>query len=167
MILFLDFDGVLHPDDVYLTRVGPRLRSEGQLFMWAGILDDILHDFPDVKLVLSTSWVRHLGYAKARKRLPASLASKVVGSTWHSSMVKDMGSVVWWDQASRYEQIARYCTRAGIIDWIALDDDAHQWNADSSWRLVLTDSVLGLSDISLQMLLRERLRLALIGRRGG
>ncbi len=38
MILFLDFDGVLHPDAVYLTRRGVELRAPGELFMWAPIL---------------------------------------------------------------------------------------------------------------------------------
>ena len=32
-VLFLDFDGVLHPDAVFLTRQRPALRSEGELFM--------------------------------------------------------------------------------------------------------------------------------------
>lgn len=39
MILFLDFDGALHQDEVYLTRDGPQLRGSGDLFMWAPILE--------------------------------------------------------------------------------------------------------------------------------
>jgi len=61
-ILFLDFDGVLHPDAVYMRRQRPILKAEGALFMWAPILVQILDDFPMVSLVLSTSWFRHLGH---------------------------------------------------------------------------------------------------------
>ena len=35
MILFLDYDGVLHPDSAYLVRGRPVLRATGGLFMWA------------------------------------------------------------------------------------------------------------------------------------
>lgn len=33
MILFLDFDGVLHPDEAYLVKGRPVLRTEGALFI--------------------------------------------------------------------------------------------------------------------------------------
>ena len=80
-ILFLDFDGVLHPDAVYLSRQGPTLKSEGTLFMWAPILANLLDDFPIISLVLSTSWVRHLGYKRALGYLPIELRERVIGVT--------------------------------------------------------------------------------------
>lgn len=60
-VLFLDLDGVLHPDAVYLSRQGPTLKADGTLFVWTPILANLLVDFPMISLVLSTSWVRHLG----------------------------------------------------------------------------------------------------------
>lgn len=39
MILFLDYDGVLHPDAAYLVKGRPELRAEGCVFMWAPILE--------------------------------------------------------------------------------------------------------------------------------
>jgi hypothetical protein len=33
MILYLDFDGVLHPDEVYIVKGKVVLRAEGTLFM--------------------------------------------------------------------------------------------------------------------------------------
>lgn len=42
MILFLDFDGVLHPDAAYLVRGRPVLRAAGELFMWAPLLAAVL-----------------------------------------------------------------------------------------------------------------------------
>ncbi len=65
MILFLDFDGVLHPDGVYLVKGRPVLRAEGALFMWAPLLADALKNYPAVQIVLSTGWAHDLRFARA------------------------------------------------------------------------------------------------------
>lgn len=53
MILFLDFDGVLHPDAVYLRLNGEiELRAPGALFMWAPALVDALEAHPQIRIVL-------------------------------------------------------------------------------------------------------------------
>ena len=49
MILFLDFDGVLHPDAVYLERGRPVLRTDGELFMWSRHLVDVLASAREVE----------------------------------------------------------------------------------------------------------------------
>lgn len=75
MILFLDFDGVLHPDAAYLYGKTPRLNADGELFMWANLLVDALADQPDVQIVLSTSWVRLLSFKRARDSSRTACAS--------------------------------------------------------------------------------------------
>lgn len=145
MILFLDFDGVLHPDQVFITPKGPQLQGPGELFMWAPALEEALNAHPDVKIVLSTSWVRQIGFSKAKKRLPPSLRARVVGSTWHSSMSKVWADEIWWDHTSRYGQILQYVVRARLTDWVALDDDAENWGNDDLSRLLRADPSLGLT----------------------
>ena len=150
MILFLDYDGVLHPDAVYLERGRPVLRADGELFMWASHLVDVLASAPHVRIVLSTSWARELRFARARDYLPAELRPKVIGATWHSGMATDdehrpLGRDTWWDTSTRYQQIRRYVDRAGITDWIALDDQPEGWADADRDKLVATDSRLGLS----------------------
>ena len=150
MILFLDFDGVLHPDAVYLERGRPVLRADGELFMWSRHLVDALASAPRVRIVLSTSWARELRFARARDYLPAELRPKVIGATWHSSMATDdehrpLGRDTWWDTATRYQQIRRYVDRAGINDWTAVDDQPEGWADADRGKLVATDSSLGLS----------------------
>ena len=86
MILFLDFDGVLHPDAVYLERGRPVLRADGEPFMWSCHLVDALASASHVRIVLSTSWARELRFARARDYLPAELRPRVIGATWHSGM---------------------------------------------------------------------------------
>ncbi|MEE4138730.1 HAD domain-containing protein [Pseudomonas viridiflava] len=148
MILFLDFDGVLHPDEVFLTRNGPVIRGEGELFMWVDLLETALLDYPNVKIVLSTSWVRQLGFSKAKKRLPSGLQARVIGSTWHSSMEKQMSELIWWDGATRHAQITRFLARSQMIRWVALDDDAIGWDVEHAEKLVLTNAATGISDPS-------------------
>lgn len=147
MILFLDFDGVLHPDAVYMTSDGIELRAEGKVFMWADRLSRILVAHPETEIVLSTSWVRHLGYHVARKALPSDIRKRVIAATWHSAMGKGWPDFIAWDQQSRYEQIAAYLARrAGALCWLAVDDDDRGWPESARDKLVLTHSSRGLSD---------------------
>ena len=50
MILFLDYDGVLHPDSAYLVRGRPVLRATGSLFMWVEPLSSLLVGHPHVQM---------------------------------------------------------------------------------------------------------------------
>ncbi len=147
MILFLDFDGVLHPDAVYLTRHGVELRAEGELFMWAPILEKLLDDCPHIKVVLSTSWARELGFSKAKKRLPESIRARVIGATWHSGEATGWPDQIKWDVLSRFEQIMRYCGRARVTDWLALDDDDRGWPDDQRHHLLYCDPNTGLAGL--------------------
>jgi len=157
MILFLDFDGVLHPDAVFLTRRGPQLRSDGALFMWAELLEAELDAFPHVKIVLSSSWVRNLGFSRATKRLPLAIRRRIVGATWHSSMSKELADGIWWDESTRYSQIARYVSRSLVTNWVALDDDAEGWAHADRDKLVKTLPNEGISNQATRMDLRSKL----------
>ncbi|MDH1728195.1 HAD domain-containing protein [Pseudomonas chengduensis] len=156
-VLFLDFDGVLHPDAVFRTRKGPQLRGEGHLFMWVPLLAQALKDLPQVTVVLSTTWVRHLGFQRARSYLPEAIQDRVIGATWHSAMARNWTDQNWWDAASRYEQICRYAARASLTDWVAIDDDTAGWPLEALNRLVPCDGELGLSQPGCADLLQARL----------
>jgi len=149
-VLFLDYDGVLHPDEVYLERGRPVLRARGELFVWAPLLEAALAPHPRVCIVLSTSWARELRFATARDRLPPGLRTRVIGATWHNSMGRvdgiALGSTTWWDQATRYEQIRRYVNRAGLRAWVAIDDRPEGWDEADRGCLVRTHSSRGLSE---------------------
>lgn len=162
MHLFLDFDGVLHPDEAYLIKGRPMLKKAGQLFMWADLLEGMIADLPTVQIVLSTSWARQLGYSRAKRYLPLGLRSRVIGATWHSAMGKYDGlqrpyDVTWWDAASRYQQIKQYAIRAKLTEWVAIDDQTQGWGVDDLDKLVQTNSKTGLSDGHVLALLAARL----------
>ncbi|WP_341674735.1 HAD domain-containing protein [Niveibacterium sp. SC-1] len=147
-ILFLDFDGVLHPHDVWLRGRTPYLRGPGELFMWAPRLESVLAAAPHVQIVLSTSWVRHLRYSNALQALPIALRRRVVGATWHTALLggRSPDDVCDWDFYSRYEQIARYVDRASLTNWVAVDDAVEDWPAAEYHHLVATDSERGLGE---------------------
>ncbi|SDP94288.1 hypothetical protein SAMN05216303_11419 [Rhodoferax sp. OV413] len=161
MTLFLDFDGVLHPDAAYLINGRPKLKGDGELFMWAPLLTEVLADFPEVKIVLSTSWTRELSYSRARDWLPLALRARVVGATWPSAMAAPLAGfrmpLTWWDQAMRYQQIKRYVGRAGLTRWVAVDDQPEGWTVEDQDKLVHTDGNLGLSDPAALALLVSKL----------
>jgi hypothetical protein len=159
MILYLDFDGVLHHDDVWLdVHNRPYLRGEGTLFEYADRLVRILAPYPDIEIVLSTSWVRVKRFSYSVNRLPIELQQRVIGATWHSRFRLDDELVQWWvDVSKRYEQITRDVRRRQPSQWLALDDDAEGWPDTASSHLVRCHPRLGLGESRACVELEERL----------
>ena len=89
-ILYLDFDGVLHDEQVYFhPRRGIYMNTPGRaLFEWMPILDELLTPHPDVRIVLSTSWVRVRSFSFVKKHLSPSLQERVIGTTFHNRQMR-------------------------------------------------------------------------------
>jgi len=127
-LLYLDYDGVLHPADVRVTKdepMQPRVYSGGQptdhqLFEHAALLERILQPFPDVRISLATSWVRTLGYEFAKQQLPPALRAHVVGTIWQ-------GFLLNYPPRTRHDAIAIDAEERGVERWLALDDDVDGW----------------------------------------
>lgn len=135
MILFLDFDGVLHSREVSFNDGNPQLHADGRLFEHADSLYCLLINRQDVKIVLSTPWVAHLGFDNAKAYLPMQLQYRVIGSTWHSQMPEGE-----WLNLSRHEQIQRYVQQHKIADWLALEASDAGWPESSRLRLILCEN---------------------------
>lgn len=159
VILFLDYDGVLHPDAVYRRLNGQiELRVRGELFMWAPLLEKIIEGHSELRIVLSTSWVRVLGFRRARGYLPAKLAERVIGATWHSAMGRNSLDIIEWDHQTRFQQISAYLRRLPIpIPWLAIDDDSAGWPSEQADALIQTDPMLGVSCRHVQKALEHQL----------
>lgn len=170
MKVFLDFDGVLHPDNVVQPHNKPlELQAPGELFMHAQVLLDILAaEHSEAEIILSTSWVRFLRYSRTIKKMPPDLRAKVAGATWHSGMAMPDGSPYRraedpFNWMSRWQQIEWYVKRHEVTDWLAIDDlhsgeEIAKWPEDQRHRLVLTDPDLGLGCPLAQEDLRTKLR---------
>jgi hypothetical protein len=152
--LFLDFDGVLHPDEVYVNNNGtPLLPShKGSLFMWAPVLVELLDPYPNVRIILSTDWVRRLGTKEAADYLVEPLKARVVGST--------AASRGWKGWKERGIAVENYVNQNAVAHgrWIALDDDDAGWTIEGRRNLIWCDADQGISSAAVQADLAERLK---------
>lgn len=147
MILFLDFDGVLHPADVAVEKDEngkrlPVLQLPGKLFQWAPLLETALAPYHDVQIVLSTKWVWWFGLPFCKAALPESLAAKVVGATWEGSWQMPEGWVYW----DRCRQVRHHAAGYGLEDWFAIDDDDRGLASSDRGQWVITAPWLGVSE---------------------
>jgi hypothetical protein len=154
LVLYLDFDGVLHHEDVYWTpRRGAYIKPAGHtLFEHAPLLEKVLGPYPEVRIVLSTSWVRVYSCDKSAKRLPPGLRSRVIGATFHS----DMNEAAFANKARGiqvFEDVCRRCPRA----WLALDDDDFNWPSWCRENLVHTHDELGIGEPTVLAELKAKL----------
>lgn len=145
-VLYLDFDGPLHPWPVYRTPDGIELRAEGALFMHASVLTAVLTPYPDVRIVLSTSWVVTQGLEAACAYLPPALKERVIGGTWEPEL--DEFDPMSWRRLTRYEQIHRHALRHQQTHWLALDDDNGGWPDSELVKLVHCHNMRGLGDLT-------------------
>ena len=153
-VLYLDFDGVLHPSDVYLIDGLPVLQGDQEhlgLFCWVHPLEILLAEFPEVEIRLSTSWVDRVSFEYAKEQLPATLQARVTGATWESRTER-------YDHMTRYEQILADAEAHGIRDWVAIDDNDFGWPDAERKRLVRTYGNRGISDPVAQGDLYARLK---------
>lgn len=163
-VMFLDLDGVAHDDDVYWSpKRGVYMRDmQRRLFEYLPQLVEALKPFPEVRIVLSTSWVRQLGYTRTvgylRYHGGSEFAARVIGATYHSIHTPQ------WDRQTRYAQIRADVTRRLLRDnWLALDNDSDGWPVHARWHLVDTQDC-GLRQIDVGRLVE---RLAVLMEHGG
>lgn len=157
-VLYLDFDGVLHHENcLWSPKRGPYLDAppEHTLFQHAELLAELLRPYPDLKIVLSTSWVRSYGCTGTAKRLPIELRSRVIGATWHSAN-KHVDQE--WISAPRGMQVWGDVVRRQPAAWLALDDDYLGWPAWALGNFVRTDEVEGISHRAVQPIIERKLQ---------
>jgi hypothetical protein len=158
--LYLDFDGVLHADSVYNTRGRPELMAPGVLFQHAHILEEALGYHPEVKIVLSTSWVGAFGFEVTLAYLSAGIRDRVVGHTHFELAAVDMYSTLRFSDLTRFQQIMAHVENSGITNWLALDDlhsQSQDWPSSHAQHLVLCHPDTGLSDPEVQAALNTAL----------
>jgi hypothetical protein len=142
-VLYLDYDNVLHGEVLKFNKAPClRLETPGQTFFQnMPILEQLLGPYPDVKIVLSTSWVRVFDFYHARKHLSASLQARVVGATFHAlHMYKED-----FARLPRHRQILADAARRQLTRWLAIDDDIEGWPQSALDHLVPMPPSLGLS----------------------
>lgn len=155
-VLYLDFDGVLHHENVlWHPKVGPYLSAPEQykIFMHVKLLEELLEPYPQLLIVLSTTWAKRYGITTAAKNLSPSLRNRVIGGTWHSRMNSQE-----FLEKSRGVQIHEDAMRRKPRAWLALDDDFFGWPEHCIEQLVLTHPQNGISDESVLVEFNLKLR---------
>ncbi|HYB51328.1 MAG TPA: HAD domain-containing protein [Burkholderiaceae bacterium] len=135
MILFLDFDGVLHPDPC---------PDKGRLFENAQRLADTLAQFPEVAIVLSTSWRNVRPENELLEPLPATLRVRVLGITPRFGEFTAAASRIPYRRHAECEQ---WLISNDMADspWWALDDRAY-WFAPYCENLIQCDAQRGFDE---------------------
>lgn len=160
-MLYLDLDGVVQHENVrWDRRRGIYMAEPGHLlFQWLPQLENALAPFPQVGLVLSSSWCVWPGYGKTLKMLPASLRDRFVGGTYHQLK---HGSDPHIKEAflamPRGAQVCADVLRRRPAQWLAIDDDTQNWPEWARGNLVACDGSTGLSSPLVQAELHAQLR---------
>jgi hypothetical protein len=135
VILFLDYDGVLHPDPC---------PDERRLFENAHRLARVMEDFPEVGIVLSTSWRNVRPEKDLLGPLPSLLRDRILGSTPKFSDCFAAAARIPYRRHAECEQwLQTHCM--ADARWWALDDRA-EWFAPYCENLLECDSWRGFDD---------------------
>ncbi len=114
MILFLDFDGVLHS-------FGEKIAN---YCCYLPRLESVLRDFPEVQIVVSSDWRKHHDLEELRTFFSPDIADRVVGVTpdLSSTMNKLNHTSIRYLEAKAWQDKNQY-----EGPWVALDDDPLNW----------------------------------------
>lgn len=142
-ILFLDFDGVLHPQ--YDGACVP----QEQAFCHLPRLEAVLRDYLGVELVISSEWRRQLPLDALRARFSPDIAARIVGATpvaAFAALARREAEILQWLAAAG---------RAADAPWLALDDAIWQFDRHRD-RVVACTPWVGF-DARAEVALRQRL----------
>jgi len=86
MIIFLDFDGVLHPDPCF---------DKDKLFICLPRLEQVLREFHSIRIVISSTWRLTRSLSDLKLFFSPDIANRIVGvtPTWrnHEEIVNIIG----------------------------------------------------------------------------
>ena len=130
-VLFLDIDGICHPEGASRISALGKVEGEG-LFRWAPQLMALLNELPHVQVVVHSSW-RQLFETddEVRALMPGELAARVVACTPREVL-------------GRHESILAYIERESVEGYVIVDDDG-RWFPRELPQLVLCSPKTGLS----------------------
>ncbi len=135
MILFLDFDGVLHPAPT----------TGGDQFVHVPRLESVLRDFPDVQIVISSMW-RSDGIDACRSHFSEDIAKRIIGGTpWTDTLAYAPDSEFILGVV-RHTEIQMWIEQNAYIGpWVALDDSWREF-PDPCAELVRCEVEVGLNE---------------------
>ncbi|MFZ6681997.1 HAD domain-containing protein [Undibacterium sp. Tian12W] len=149
MILFLDFDGVLHPEPCF---------DKPQLFSCLPRLEAVLRDFPTVLIVISSTWRENRSITELRSFFSSDIGARIIGATPARKDIPDIIEVIGYQ---RHAEIEGWLRLSGEPwkDWVAIDDKSYLFKPFLR-NLIKTDPARGLDEHA-EIVLRQYLAKAL------
>ncbi len=117
MILFLDFDGVLHPQH------DNEPTPTDQVFCHLPRFETVMREFPMVKIVISSMWRHQFTLDQLRARFSPDIAGRIIDTTAKAARADE------YLPAQREGEILDWLLATGNEDapWIAIDDAIWQF----------------------------------------
>lgn len=112
MVLFLDFDGVLHPEPC----------RNDELFCRRALFEEVMREFVDVEIVVSSTWRNTRSMSELRALFSGDVGSRIVGRTPQWGDLTELLEVI--GQYPRHIEAEGWMRQEGRAwePWLALDD---------------------------------------------
>jgi hypothetical protein len=139
MILFLDFDGVTHPE----------FCSYDDYFCKLPLIEEVLREFPNVEIVVSSTWRLEFedeaeSTAQMKKHFSFDIAPRVAGVTPDLRSPERKRELSKWLERPRDREcmawLHRY--RTPQTPWIA-HDDTQEWFGQNTAQVMIIDGSTG------------------------
>ncbi len=139
-ILFLDFDGVLHPNP----------SNTADHFCLLERFENVMREFPHVWIVIASAWRQSHSLNEIRRMFSQDIAPRIIGVTPELEETDE-------DEYVRFKEIREYVRNHSLTErqWTALDDSGFEFPARCG-NLVLCDSRYGLDPVAAEAM-RSRL----------
>jgi hypothetical protein len=141
MILFLDFDGVLHPAVNY---------DPAQLLCKLPLLEGVLRQAPSVEIVISSTWRETRTLSELQALFSDDIAQRIIGVTPHWRDIQDEASVGTYVRQAEIEVWLRSSGKPWQ-QWLAVDDQPHLFRPFCK-NLIATNADTGLSAADCELL---------------
>jgi len=151
MIIFLDFDGVLHP--FFPRKDLPA--EENQLFSYLPRLEGVLRDFPALKIVIASSWRINRPWENVINAFSLDITARIIGTT--PVLIQKEPP---YRRHLRYEEILNFLNNNNLsaAQWIALDDDPELYPANCQYLILCADGFHDAEEKSLREVLSMRMQ---------
>jgi hypothetical protein len=146
--LFLDFDGVLHPEFCHTSRH----------FCCLPVLEDVVRQVPDCSLVITSTWRLQMPLERLQEGFSPDIVARVAGIAPKFSELRDIpDSLVSYEREAECHAWLRANDRA-YLPWLAIDDRSWLYRPFCK-SLFLVEGKTGLTPLMGEQLLASLSRL--------
>lgn len=146
--VFLDFDGVLHPEFCH----------ESKHFCCLPILEHVLREVRDLDVVVTSTWRLHVPLVDLRSHFSPDIALRLVGVTNQLSQLKDVPEpLIGYPREAECHAWLRAHDRI-VFPWLAIDDRPWLYRPFNR-SLFLVDGKTGLTQAMAEELVERLQRL--------